>query len=132
MRRNDHIGLETKLQRIAEKARREPGCKFTSLFHLMGEDLLRGCFQQLRNNAAAGIDRVTKQEYAGNLENNLTNLVERLHRMAYVPQPVRRVYIPKPGSNKQRPLGVPALEDKLVQAGLVRILTAIYEHDLEG
>lgn len=121
--------VETKLQRIAEKARKEPGFKFTSLFHLMNMELLRGCFEGLRTDAASGIDRITKEEYGKNLDANLTTLVERLHRMAYIPQPVRRVYIPKPGSTKQRPLGIPALEDKLVQAGLVRILEAIYEGD---
>jgi group II intron reverse transcriptase/maturase len=121
--------VETKLQRIAEKARKELGFKFTSLFHLMDKELLRGCFGGLRPDAASGIDRITKEEYGKNLDANLTELVERLHRMSYIPQPVRRVYIPKPGSTKQRPLGIPALEDKLVQAGLVRILEAIYEGD---
>lgn len=121
--------VETKLLRIAEKARKDPSCKFTSLFHLMNKELLRGCFEGLRKDAASGIDRVTKEEYGRNLETNLAALVERLHRMSYIPQPVRRVYIPKPGSTKQRPLGIPALEDKLVQAGLVRILEAIYEAD---
>jgi len=121
--------MVTKLQRIAEKARRDSGCRFTSLFHLMNVEMLRECFGQLRKDAAAGIDKVTKEEYAENLEENLTVLVEQLHRMAYIPQPVRRVYIPKAGSSKKRPLGIPAIEDKLVQAGLARILTAIYEQD---
>ena len=121
--------VETKLQRIAEKARRDPKCRFTSLFHLMNIELLRGCFARLRKDAAPGIDRVTKEEYAENLLENLAELVERLHRMAYIPQPVLRVYIPKPGSDKERPLGIPGLEDKLVQAGLVRIMQAIYEQD---
>ena len=91
--------------------------------------MLRGCFQRLRKDAAAGIDNVTKEKYAEDLDTNLANLLERLHRMAYVPQPVRRTYIPKPGSDKLRPLGITCLEDKLVQAGLVRILEAIYEQD---
>lgn len=121
--------VETKLHRIARKACNEPKFQFTSLFHLMNEELLRGCFKQLRGTASAGIDRVTKEEYAGNLEENLTELVNRLHRMAYIPQPVLRRYIPKPGSTKERPLGIPALEDKLVQAGLVRILEQVYEQD---
>lgn len=122
-------GVETKLLRIAETARKDPNCKFTSLFHLMDTELLRGCYERLRKDAASGIDGVTKEEYGRNLETNLAVLVERLHRMSYIPQPVRRVYIPKPGSTKQRPLGIPALEDKLVQAGLVRILEAVYEGD---
>jgi len=121
--------VATKLRRIAEKARKEPLFKFTSLYHLMNEELLRECFQRLRKDAAAGIDDVTKEEYAENLDVNLSNLIERLHRMAYIPQPVRRKYIPKPGSAKQRPLGIPCFEDKLVQAGLVRILEAVYEQD---
>ena len=81
----------------------------------MNEELLRGCFKQLRGRAAAGIDGVTKVAYAEHVEENLTALVERLHRLAYVPQRVRRVYIPKPGSTKGRPLGIPCLEDKMVQ-----------------
>lgn len=121
--------VETKLLRIAEKARKEPAFKFTSLYHLMDKDLLRGCFKRLRKDAVAGTDEMTKEMYAENLEANLTNLTDRLHRMAYIPQPVRRKYIPKPGSTKQRPLGIPCFEDKLVQAGLVRILEAVYEQD---
>lgn len=126
--RND-ASVGTKLQRIAEKACRDSSCKFTSLFHLMNDEFLRECFAQLRDDAAAGIDHVTKKEYAANLDGNIRELVESLHHMSYIPQPVRRVYIPKPGSNKQRPLGVPAIEDKLVQAGLAKILEAIYEQD---
>lgn len=121
--------VATKLHRIAEKARKEPGFKFTSLYHLMNEELLRGCFMRLRKDAAAGIDKMTKDMYAENLDANLSNLIDRLHRMAYKPQPVRRKYIPKPGSTKQRPLGIPCFEDKLVQAGLVRILESVYEQD---
>lgn len=121
--------VATKLQRIAEKANSDPNVQFTSLFHLMNEELLLGCFEQLRNNAASGIDGVTKDQYAEQLPENVRQLVDRLHRMAYIPQPVMRVYIPKPGSDKMRPLGIPALEDKLVQAGLVKILQAVYEQD---
>jgi RNA-directed DNA polymerase len=121
--------VETKLQRIAEKARSDPKCQFTSLFHLMSRDLLWECFWQLKENRASGIDRVTKEQYAENLMENLDDLIGRLHRMAYIPQPVRRVYIPKPGSEEKRPLGIPALEDKLAQAGLSKILQAIYEQD---
>jgi group II intron reverse transcriptase/maturase len=121
--------VETKLQRIAEKARSDSTCRFTSLFHLMNRELLWGCFWSLKNNKASGIDQVTKEQYAENLLENLDDLIGRLHRMAYIPQPVRRIHIPKPGSDKKRPLGIPVLEDKLVQAGLSRILQAIYEED---
>lgn len=121
--------MSTKLHRIAEKARNEPSFKFTSLYHLMNEEHLRECFQRLRKDAAVGIDNVTKEDYAADLDANLTELTGRLHRMAYRPQPVRRVYIPKPGTAKQRPLGIPCLEDKLVQSGLVKILEPVYEQD---
>ncbi len=128
MHRNDET-VQTKLQRIALKASKDKHCQFTSLFHLMNEELLLECFTQLKGNAASGIDKITKEVYAKSLHSNLQNLLERLHKMAYKPQPVLRVYIPKPGSKKQRPLGIPALEDKLVQAGLAKILQAIYEQD---
>ena len=126
---SDGESVATKLRRIAEKARKESTFKFTSLYHLMNEELLRECYGRLRKDAAAGIDNVTKAEYAENLDANLLNLTDRLHKMAYRPQPVRRKYIPKPGSAKQRPLGIPCFEDKLVQAGLVRILEAVFEQD---
>lgn len=128
MHRNDE-SVDTKLRRIAEKAGSDSKIRFTSLFHLMNEELLLGCLEGLRTNASSGIDGVTKEQYAENLEANLHDLIGRLHRMAYIPQPVERVYIAKPGSVKKRPLGIPALEDKLVQAGIVKILQAIYEQD---
>jgi len=121
--------VNTKLHCIAEKASKDKRCQFTSLFHLMNKALLLECFSQLKGSAASGIDKVTKEKYEINLDINLENLVKRLHEMSYKPQPVLRVFIPKPGSHKQRPLGIPTLEDKLVQAGLVKILQAIYEQD---
>jgi len=126
---SDGEPVETKLRRVAEKARKEPRFVFTSLFHLLSVELLRECFKRLKNNAAAGIDGVTKGEYELNLEVNLEELVARIQRMGYRPQPVRRQFIPKPGSDKMRPLGIPCIEDKLVQAGMVRILEAVYEQD---
>src|SRR5207244_10541314 len=91
------------------------------------------CSKRLKEDRAGGIEEVRKEEYAENLEDNIRELVGRLHRMAYRPRPARRVYIPKPGSDKQRPLGIPCLEDKLVQSALARILGAIYEEDfIEG
>jgi len=91
--------------------------------------LLLECFERLKQDAAPGIDGVTKEQYAEQLPENLRLLVDRLHRMAYISMPVERVYIPKPGSDKMRPLGITALEDKLVQAGLSKIMQAIYEQD---
>ncbi len=128
MYRNEE-SVTTKLQRIAERASRDKHCQFTSLFHLVNKELLLECFMLLRKNAASGIDNITKEEYTINLDANLENLVKRLHQMAYRPQAVLRVNIPKPGSHKLRPLGIPALEDKLVQSCLVKILERIYEQD---
>jgi len=76
---------------------------------------------------AAGIDGVTKFDYQENLEENLASLVSRMKTMSYRPQAVRRTYIPKPGSDKMRPLGIPALEDKLVQGIMADVLNEIYE-----
>lgn len=121
--------VRTKLHRIAAKARAEGSFKFTSLYHLMNEELLRECYGELEADKAAGIDKVTKQEYGAKLGSNIADLMKRLHQMSYRPQPVRRVYIPKAGSTKQRPLGIPSLEDKLVQKAMVRIVEAIYEED---
>jgi RNA-directed DNA polymerase len=121
--------VQTTLQRIATKAGNDKRFKFTSLFHLMNKELLLECFTQLNGHAASGIDNITKSGYAINLNANLENLIKRLHNMAYQPQSVLRVHIPKAGSSKLRPLGIPVLEDKLVQAGLVKILQAIYEQD---
>src|SRR6516225_2914163 len=121
--------VATKLLRIAAKARQEHKLKFVNLYYLMNEELLLRCFRRLSEDKAVGIDRVTKEQYAESLEPNIKELVGRLHRMAYRPQPVRRAYIPKAGSNKLRPLGIPCLEDKLVQSALAQILGAIYEAD---
>lgn len=121
--------VESKLMRIADKARKDSKLRFTSLFHLMNETHLRGCYAALRKDAAAGIDKLTKEEYGKELDENLIQLVNKLHRMSYRPQPARRTYIPKAGSDKMRPLGIPALEDKIVQSGLKRIIEAIYEQD---
>lgn len=82
--------METKLLRITGKARRESKFKFTSLFHLMDKELLRRCFKRLSKDAVPGIDHITKEMYAKELETNLERLVGRLHRMIYIPQSVRR------------------------------------------
>jgi hypothetical protein len=119
----------TKLLRIAEVAKEKPMEKFTSLAHLINEPMLEFCHYQLSGNKASGVDGVTKAEYEAELQDNIKSLVERLKRHAYHPQPVRRAYIPKPGTNKMRPLGIPAYEDKLVQMALAKILNAIYEED---
>ena len=118
----------TKLHRISEKARQEPELQFTSLAHLLTVDLLREAFRRLRKDASPGVDGVTAQEYEQALEANLVDLHRRLREGRYRAQPVRRVYIEKE-NGKLRPLGIPALEDKVVQRAALVILEAIYEQD---
>lgn len=121
--------MATKLERIAEVARTRPTEKFTSLAHLINENMLTTCHKEMDKNKAVGADGVTKEEYEVNLGENIKDLIARMKRNAYKPQPVKRVYIPKPGTDKKRPLGLPAYEDKLVQASLAKILNAIYEQE---
>ena len=118
----------TDLTRIGEKARKEPGLVFTSLYHhICDVDNLRACYDTLGADKATGVDGVTKEEYGEKLEENLRDLSERLKRMGYRPKPKRRSYIPKVGSEKGRPLGVSCLEDKIVEEATKRTLEPIYE-----
>ena len=101
---------------------------FTSLYHhIYDVDNLRACYDTLDANKATGVDGVTKEEYGRNLEENLRDLSGRLKRMGYRPGPKRRSYIPKPGSEKGRPLGISNLEDKIVEEATKRTLEPIYE-----
>jgi len=118
--------MGTKLERIEEMSASNPKMVFTSLYHLINEDLLKLCHKDIDGNKAAGVDNITKDEYEANLDENLRNLVERLKRKNYKPQPSLRVYIPK-SRDKLRPIGIPAYEDKLVESALSRILMAVYE-----
>jgi RNA-directed DNA polymerase len=125
-------GAPHALERIREAAQKDRKQKFTSLLHhLVDQKRLQAAFQALKHDAAAGVDGETWQHYAQRLEANLQDLAERLKRGAYRAKPVRRAYIPK-ADGRQRPLGVPALEDKLVQRAVVEVLNAIYEHDFVG
>ena len=119
--------METELIRIAGIAKERPEERFTSLVHLIEENSLKECHRQMNPRKAAGVDKVTKEEYGKDLEANLKDLITRMKRNAYHPQPVRRKYIPKPGTDKMRPLGILSYEDKLVQTALAKILKAIYE-----
>ena len=118
------------LTRIGERARQEREARFTSIYHYVTDlEHLRACYAALPAERAAGVDGVGKEEYGLNLEAKLTELSAKLGRLGYRPQPVKRVYIPKPGTNKQRPLGILCFEDKLVEVSLVRVLEQIYEAD---
>lgn len=120
--------LETKLDLIAKRAKAEPKTRFTTLAHLLNEETLVECYGELKRGKAPGIDGVSVAEYGENLEEKLKGLVSRMKAKQYRPQAVRRVNIPK-GNGKLRPLGIPTVEDKIVQRGLTRILEAIFEGD---
>jgi group II intron reverse transcriptase/maturase len=119
--------MTTGLERISQLAKEHPDRKMQTLMHLVNTETLRGIHDRQDKDKAYGVDRVTKAEYEENIEENLDNLIARMKQFSYRPQPVRRAYIPKDGSDQLRPLGVPAYEDKLVQGAMADILTAIYE-----
>lgn len=118
-----------KLNLIAVKAKQDKTLKFTALIHHVNEENLMQCYGELKRNRACGIDEVTVEEYGENLQANVRSLVERLKRKTYQPKPVKRGYIPKPGKAEKRGLGIPAVEDKLVQLMLKHILEAIFENN---
>jgi RNA-directed DNA polymerase len=119
------------LQGVREAAQRDKGLRFTTLLHHVNEKRLLDSFYLLKRQAAPGVDQVTWGEYAEGVESRITDLHDRIHRQAYRAQPSRRVYIPKP-DGRQRPLGIAALEDKIVQQAVVEVLNQIYEEDFAG
>jgi len=124
-------GVSQGLAGVRKAAREHKEMKFTALLHHLTVDLLRDSFYSLKRKAAPGVDGVTWQEYESGLENRLVDLHGRVHRGAYRALPSRRVYIQKE-DGRQRPLGVAALEDKIVQQAVVTILNQIYEEDFLG
>src|SRR6266568_3517067 len=124
-------GVSQGLAGVRKAARENKEMKFTALLHHLTVDLLRESFYSLKRKAAPGVDGVTWQEYEDGLEDRLIDLHGRVHRGAYRAMPSRRVYIEKE-DGRQRPLAVPAIEDKLVQHAVVTILNQIYEEDFLG
>ena len=118
--------METKLERITQLSKENPEMVFTSIGHLINTDMLRDCHREMDGKKAVGIDGVTKDDYEENLEENLTDLMDRMKRKAYHPKPARRVEIPK-DNGKTRPLSIYCYEDKLVQEALRRVLEAVFE-----
>ncbi len=116
---------------VRQAARERKKEKFTALLHHVDVDLLRHAYRALKQEAAAGVDGVTWREYGQDLEPRLADLKDRIHRSAYRALPSRRVYIPKP-DGRRRPLGIAALEDKIVQRAVVEVLNAIWEADFLG
>lgn len=121
----------TSLQRIGQRAKEKPKEKWTTLLSHVTGAVLKEAYQRLRKDAATGVDGVTWHEYGERLDERLAELEDRVHRGSYHPQPVRRVHIPK-GDGSTRPLGVPALEDKIVQQAVRMVLEPIYEEEFIG
>ena len=120
--------MPTSLQGIAKKAASQKGYRVRNLYGMLDEDFLKQCWQDIRKDAASGVDHVSPQAYEQHLDENIHLLVERLKQKRYRAKLVRRHYIPK-GDGTQRPLGIPAVEDKLLQLAVARLLEAIYEQD---
>jgi RNA-directed DNA polymerase len=125
------VSVASALDRVRRVAKQDKDARFTALLHHVDVDRLRAAYFALRPKAAPGVDGVTWADYGENLEANLRDLHGRVHRSAYRARPSRRVYIPK-ADGRQRPLGVAALEDKLLQRAVVEVLNAIYETDFLG
>jgi RNA-directed DNA polymerase len=121
--------VSTKLQRIAELARRRPSIVFTTLAHHIDVEFLRIAHQRTRKDGAVGVDQQSSEEYALHLEDNLRALLDRFKAGTYWAPPVRRVHIPKGDGSKTRPIGVPTFEDKLLQRAVTMVLEAVYEQD---
>jgi RNA-directed DNA polymerase len=119
------------LERVREAARKNGKLKFTALLHHVSIDLLRTSYHSLKKQAAPGVDGMTWEEYGRDLEARLSDLQGRIHRGAYQAQPSRRVWIPK-ADGRQRPLGIAALEDKVVQYAVGTVLNQIWEEDFLG
>lgn len=129
---DDPEGLHSALERVRQVALADKELKFTNLWHHVYDvERLREAYLALKRSAAPGIDGETWQAYGKELESNLRDLSERLARGVYQAKPVKRVYIPKP-DGKQRPIGIPVLEDKIVQRAAVQVLSAVWETDFLG
>src|ERR1700757_5490821 len=120
--------MSTELDRLSELAKEEPKRQFFSIAHLITSEALYAAFRSLRKDASAGVDGVTYEEYQRDAERKVQELYQRLKDGKYQAQPLRRVYVPKE-NGKQRPISIPALEDKIVQKAVVELLNAIYEQD---
>ena len=121
--------VSTKLQKIAKMSRSRPAEPLTVLAHHIDLELMKEAFRLIRKNGAVGVDGVTAQEYQLNLEGNLISLVDRFKSGAYKAPPVKRVYIPKGDGKRTRPIGIPTLEDKILQKAVTMVLEAVYEQD---
>jgi group II intron reverse transcriptase/maturase len=118
--------MSPQLLKVAERAKRDPEVRFTSLAHLLDEEALERAFGHIRKDAAVGVDGVTKEVYGQQLERNIRDLRERMRTKRYRHQPIRRVHIPK-AQGKTRPIGISSVEDKMVQEAVRQVLEVLYE-----
>ena len=121
--------ISTRQRKIAALARREPKLTLTTLAHHIDEVWMRAAYRRIRKDAAAGVDGVTAAQYEADLEANLTGLLERFKSGRYRAPAVRRVHLEKPGTSKTRPIGIPTLEDKILQRAVLMVLEPVYEQD---
>jgi len=121
--------VPSSLQGIAKKAESQKGYRFRNLYGMLDEDFLKQCWRDIRQDAASGVDQGSAQAYEQHLDDNIHRLVERLKQNRYRAKLVRRHSRPT-GDGTQRPLGIPAVEDKLLQLAVARLLEAIYEQDV--
>jgi len=120
--------MPTSLQGIAKKAQSQKRYRFRNLYGMLNEELLRESWREIKKHAASGVDRISAQDYEQQLEEKIRDLVERLKQKRYRAKLIKRHYLPK-GNGQFRPLGIPAVEDKLLQVAVTRLLEAIYEQD---
>lgn len=121
--------VSTKLQKIAELSKQSPGMAITTLAHHIDVEFLEEAFRRTRKDGATGVDGQTAEQYAENLIENLTSLLDRLKKGSYQAPPVRRGYVPKADRKKKRPIGMPTFEDKVLQRAVAMLLEAVYEQD---
>src|SRR6201982_3391207 len=129
IQREDQLTMETKLEQIAAKARREPNLRFTSLAHHVTRERVQKNLSQIPKRSAAGVDGQTVEAAKESFEEWIEPMLQSMHRQGYRAPAVRRVYIPKPGKQEKRPLGVPTVSDRALQRSTAQVLSAIYEQD---
>lgn len=121
--------MKTKLEEIAVKAQKEPNLSFTSIAHHVTKELISECLKHIPNKSAVGIDGIDVEEAKGNFDVWVDEMISSIHRKGYKPPAVRRVWIPKPGKDEKRPIGVPCVADRALQRSVATVLSAIYEQD---
>src|SRR6202140_5030319 len=129
IQREDQLTMETKLEQIAAKARREPNLRFTSLAHHVTRERVQKNLSQIPKRSTAGVDGQTVEAAKESFEEWIEPMLQSIHRQGYRAPDIRRGYIPKPGKTEKRPLGVPTVSDRALQRSTAEVLSAIYEQD---